>query len=988
MTEFFPTLPDHQRADDEHDDEILDESEIDPPVDWENRCGTRPGAMNVPADFEFVNFLEEDEEMSPAPEEKPAERKQEVPAVKKDAVTETRERDLVSQLPRESLDAVRRAMVALSKVKAGEAIPVAIREQLEQAIKDAAKIDPAFAAAQEEKLTEELRSKERKHANGMTLPPWTPEKEREYWEKKAAANKALVEVPEPTRGRVAALEVQRGATSDALGKTRIEQQIVAALTAERSPKAMTYLLARRSSEQFDRDNAMGIVRRNLHQQEMALLHSSQLCNALYVIAMERAGKVEDKRNIEDHLKKCAFDQFTVSNISDIDVLREKYKIKEADPLDAKIPGRAALKEALEIMRDEKQGTMKQRLEKAAPLYQRAIGASDEMDTKKLDDELKAIAKEVAEMGEGGNAKRREELGRKAVELLEAVRQPGIARFAYAQALNHTAVEEKDNKLNDRAVNLLKALVQKEPGYQYDSLVQGFLKLAAETPLKKISEEDAIKAGAPEVERLKKDHKENGGGPKPEQVPFWREALNFVAGTAAFMAAWWALGKVFSPVSAYGSHLRRQWEMSSRLKNLTTEPTADLKPGDKPQLFYRDKEGKDHPVEGVRKEDGTLRIKKDGKVEVVAHEGKLVLKVPAGAELTPEQAKAAAADVLKPTSQEHEIENARKEAEQHKTEAQKNLADAQKKQAENEQLQRTIEELEQRLKEAKGGAAPAEASEAGKAVLEKLPKRLRDKLPTEYNPDVKESMERALEANRDKWPEKERKNFEKLIADYEKQDGKAIEEVNKMLRESSAAGEGRPGEGGRAGGTGGEGGRTGGTEGGRTGGDVARTGGEGAPMHRTGPEHHSVDPKPPAERLQAQAIETLTSKDGIKYIESIPIGELTVAKVEQKMKDIDKEIKAAKEKGLHDYASELEKMKDEYHKQTTAKDKQAYCERAVEKVKDAHQQAKGAKEGGGRGLAGKAGTVVAVLMVAGWLLDVTAPAAGSESGGRRVLPGKR
>lgn len=988
----FPEFNEHLF--DSEDDDYTDETEADFSVDWAQRSAGSPSS-NQFTELELFDT----EELAPEEENETSTAEK-----KNDTVKETKEQDLLAQLPKESLNAVQRAMLALSKVKPGEAILPDVRQQFETALKDAAKLDPQFAADQEDKLKLELRTKPRKLPSGITLPPWAPEKEKEYWEKKGAANKALTGVPEPTRSRVATLEIQRSTATDPINRNRLDQQINAALSAERSPSATSYALARRASEQFDRDNAMGLIRRNLHQQEMALLHCSQLCSGLYALAMERAGKSKDRRLIETHLQRSAFDDFTVLNMPELEPLREKYKVKEADPLDTKIPGRAELKEAVEIMRDERLGSMKQRLEKAEPLYQKAIEAADKIDVKKLDDELKAVLQERKELGEGGDPKKRDLLNKRAVELFEAVRHPGIARFAFAQALNHTAVEAGDSKLNERAINLFKELTEKEPGYQYDPLVQGFLKLASETPLKKVQEEEAIKAGEPIVEALKKEHKENGGGPKPEQVPWWREALGFIGSTAAFMAAWWALGKVFSPVGRYGSHLRRQIELSSRLRNLKTEASADLKPGDKPQLFYRDKEGKDHPVEGVRKEDGTLRIKKDGKTEVVAHKGELVLKHPAGEVPNAEQARSAAGEVLAPTSQEHEIENARKEAEQHKRESQKNLEDAQKKQAENEQLRKTIEELQQRLKDAQG---ESRASETGKAVMDKLPKRLREKLPAEYSADIKEAMERALEANREKWPEPDRKQFEKLVEDYGKQEPRAIEEVNRMLKDSTTAGEGRPaggGEGGRAGGTegrtggtegrtggpeggtGGAEGGTGGTEGGRApGGEGGRPGGE---LHRTGGEHHTVEPRNP-ERVQAQAIETLTGKDGVKYIESIPIGELTVAKVEQKMKDIDAEIRSAKERGLHEYAAELEKMREEYHKQPNAKEKAAYCERAVERAKQAHEQAKSAKEGGGRGLAGKAGTVVAVLMVAGWLLDVTAPSGiGGTTSPRRVLPGKQ
>lgn len=250
------------------------------------------------------------------------------------------------------------------------------------------------------------------------------------------------------------------------------------------------------------------------------------------------------------------------------------------------------------------------------------------------------------------------------------------------------------------------------------------------------------------------------------------------------------------------------------------------------------------------------------------------------------------------------------------------------------------------------------------AFERLSPRLQEKLPAEFNPDVKIVLEEMLEQKRN---EPYADELRKLIADYAKEEPAAVKRVNELLAQGKEA---------KA-----------------SGGTAAPT----IPVERTGTEsaerpsarQHTPELAETQQRVE-HAIETLTTADGIKFLRSIPIAELTTAKVHEKLQSIDREIQVARESGMHDYAEELKRMKTEYDSKKTQPEKDAYAREVVTKMREAHEQASHATKPGGRGLgvAGKAGTTVAVLLVAGWLMDVTAPKAVASPSGPRVLPGKR
>lgn len=168
----------------------------------------------------------------------------------------------------------------------------------------------------------------------------------------------------------------------------------------------------------------------------------------------------------------------------------------ADPLDS-IPGRQALRLAL-ITMGRAELTQAQRLEIAEPLFQQAIGASEEIDIDETNNALRALARQAAQSG----PKENERLGPRAVELLETIKQPLQARLLFAVSLQNAAAESNDKQLNERAVNWLKSIELKDPGAKMDAAVQGCLTICRKQPLCTITEEDAVTLGQIAIEKNK------------------------------------------------------------------------------------------------------------------------------------------------------------------------------------------------------------------------------------------------------------------------------------------------------------------------------------------------------------------------------------------------------------------------------------------------------------------------------------------------------
>lgn len=566
---------------------------------------------------------------------------------------------LVSQLPREALDANGRAMEILQAARPGQPLTADQRRAFESALSDAGKIDPVKAAEQERQLEDDLKNRTRTIPGGKVLPPWTEQKERDFLTKVDATQKALAELPPNTRARLMELENQLRALPS-LDPRRAPLYValneLSAPAADPGGKVRAYRTQKEQLDTFTKENADGLTRRQIHQQEMALLHSKAIVSGLFALALERSGTTvkDDTDKIKSLVRDSMGDRFATGNIPEIMLLREKYGVLERDPGDDKIPGRVALKRALEIMNDQTQGTPKERLERAKPFFEQAIGGSDEIDMAKTEEELKAIAKEANEIGEGNNPARMDELDKRATELLEKLKQPGLARIAYATALNGVAVQTNDKEMNTRAINVLRSLEARDPGAKYDPLVQGALLLASSDPPKAITEEEAVRIGLPEVERRKKEDEAAG---KPPEVSFWRKAAGASVDLLVSMAAMYAISKLWK---AGKEGPMRAWQTSRRVNSVQMEATPSLRPGEAPRMVIQGADGVEREVSGVRKEDGRIRVKDGEKVEAVdlAKGEKLVLKVAPDAKLTPEQVREAARKILTPTRIEEAVKDLR------------------------------------------------------------------------------------------------------------------------------------------------------------------------------------------------------------------------------------------------------------------------------------------------------------------------------------------
>lgn len=695
--------------------------------------------------------------------------------------------------PKPSLDAVQRALVALGGVESGKPLTPAQRKAFEDAIKDSSMIDPKWAAEQQQKLTDDLEKKERKLPNGTVLPPWTPAKEEALWNHIIKTDRALAAVPKDTRDKLIGLEqeLQQVAPNDIIKRVQIEQRMSVEARADSTGKASDYLKERVARNQFQKDNSTGILRRNIHQQEMTLLNSKAMCNGIFALALEKSGQTQDTKKMQDLIKDAISSNFALNTLPDLARLRDKYGVKENDPLDEKVPGRATLKDALAIMSDTKLSA-KERMDKARPLFEQAVGAADRLDVKKIDEEIEKIAAEAARLKQAGEVKKMEELDGRATELVEQRRFAGAARMAFAAALNDTALELKgkddaaSNKHKEDAIKVLQSIERADPSAKYDPMLQGALKLVEQG--KRITEEEAMRIGKPIADELKEEAKKAGKDPDADQ-PMWKKLLysagGLIASVLAFEVVRWGFNRT---VGAGVSSTRRAVEHWRRSSNV--EVDKSLAPGEKPRLFLRTEDGKEVPVEGVRKEDGKLRVKNGDATEITKVNGKLVLKVPSDSNMSADEIKKAAGEILKPTSTEHELDDAAKRERQ--------------QQIEMEELRKQSEAMRRQLEGANEGLN--EPSRRGLELSRDLKAKQAD-LKIEGRAQVTQLLRSTLEEIDElrgdkKWSEGDRGKFETLIEEYSRGDAKAVEAVNRYLgiespaaqTGSSTAGEGPPAKG--------------------------------------------------------------------------------------------------------------------------------------------------------------------------------------------------
>lgn len=170
-----------------------------------------------------------------------------------------------------------------------------------------------------------------------------------------------------------------------------------------------------------------------------------------------------------------------------------------------IPGRRALKLALLTM-ERSELTQAQRLQIAEPLFQQAIGAAEEIEINDVNDKLRDLARLAAQ----SSTEEKEQLGPRAVELLETIKQPLQARLLFAVVLQNAAAESNDQQLNQRAIKWLQTIESKDPGAKMDVAVQGCLSICRKQPICTISEAEALTLGQMEVEKNQAAKKREAG----------------------------------------------------------------------------------------------------------------------------------------------------------------------------------------------------------------------------------------------------------------------------------------------------------------------------------------------------------------------------------------------------------------------------------------------------------------------------------------------
>ena len=599
--------------------------------------------------------------------------------------------EFMKKLPAEALSANQRAFEALQTVRSGVALNEQQKAAFESALAAARKVEPpAWLQEQQSKLVDDLQNRSRTLPNGAVLPPWTTEKEKQFVDRLLSSQKAFEDMSADAKKKVGEIEanLSKLAANDTIRRGVFQRMLED--EGQRDPKVKSYIAEKGQLDRFTKDNAEGLVRRNMHQQEMSVLHSRAVVSGLYAIALDRAGQPADQKKLEELLKDSVKDLFAPANIPELVGLTEKYKLeeKENQALEDKVPGRADLRKAMEIMNDEKIGSAAARLEKARPFFEKAIGASALIDQQKTAEEIEKISKERNALGDKIGNEKLNELETRATELVEKARLAYEVRLRFATALQNAAVEKKDKDLNAQAIAVLKAAESLDPAYKLDPVIQGALHIAQKEPMESFDLKKAEEVGKPITDQIKADLIKQGK--MADDRPMWQKALWYGGEALLGVAAFHLIGKyVFGPMLAAKNYIKRSWELSSRLGNVQTEATPSLKAGEQPKLVLKTRDGKEMAVEGVRYEDGKIRVWNGEKTE--AHKLRsgdtLVMKLPPDANLSKEQVKDLASKKLTPIAEEEVINEVRTRYEEEiKIRDRANEA---LKQA-NEELQRKVE----------------------------------------------------------------------------------------------------------------------------------------------------------------------------------------------------------------------------------------------------------------------------------------------------------
>ncbi len=304
---------------------------------------------------------------------------------------------------------------------------------------------------------------------------------------------------------------------------------------------------------------------------------------------------------------------------------------------------------------------------------------------------------------------------------------------------------------------------------------------------------------------------------------------------------------------------------------------------------------------------------------------------------------------------------------------------------DQKLQSKILEIASQDQLARAESAVEIPLQVAEAIYESVPAAIKAEVPAGFSADVMDALSEALEANRGKWSAERCNAVETLLRQYGDGQPGAVKSVNGELARASASHQQNSG--------------------GYDADALSRVSEvrqpkleivsngtsiiEPSDVNRISgsvTERFSTAALAPEIQVPQITIETVSSPDGFRFIDSIPAGQLSIASVTERMNGIDKEIAQANASGNADYARELKSLKTEYQSKSPA-EREAYCREIHERAAGTRQTAHANSRNSLRDISSKAGTAGALFMMTNLALQITTPKNQSKTAGPRVLPSK-
>ncbi len=258
---------------------------------------------------------------------------------------------------------------------------------------------------------------------------------------------------------------------------------------------------------FYQDNPDAMKREAFEQANMQLTqleHAKSLTAGLYAIALAATKDPDSMNKAKGLMSEALKDQALVQFIPESAILAKQLGLAGtdtsgaqpgADALDKFVPGRAALRQADAILKDQSITSAKERFEKAKPFLEKAIEESNSISIPQVNKQLRDLGVQLnslTDQQKKENPALEQQLNQQAFILQNIRQQPAISRIAYAVALNQYGVEAKDQSAKDQAVKVLESIAQVDPVLAKDAGIVGALEQARKG--EKIDEKKAVAIG--------------------------------------------------------------------------------------------------------------------------------------------------------------------------------------------------------------------------------------------------------------------------------------------------------------------------------------------------------------------------------------------------------------------------------------------------------------------------------------------------------------